>query len=252
METKQFINSQKEKYIVGKLMNVTELSNDEKLRMLELLNKYFDNVDEYLFFKDLSEKQWVILFVNPVKEIQGFSTQTLITAKVEGVEIKALFSGDTIIDKDYWGSRELPRIFGRLVMSLIEKYKGIRLYWFYISKGYMTYMLMPRYFHEFYPKFDLEISSFNRKVLDALAFERFGTGYDSSRGIVKIQSNYYLKKGIGFITNDLLNELNIKYFKEKNPNYFLGEELACLVELKEHNMKQIFRQLINDENEINR
>lgn len=228
-------------------MNVSELTAKQELRMLQLLNLYFDNVNKDYFFKDLKEKQWVIIFENANKELQGFSTQTLMDVEVDGTQIKALFSGDTIIDKEYWGSRELPRVWGRLVLSLIKRFPGLKLYWFYISKGYMTYMLMPRYFFNFYPKYAEETPQFEKKVLDTLAFKKFGLGYDAKRGIVRIQFNYYLKKGVGNITNDLLNDPNIKFFKEKNPYYYLGEELACLVELTEENMKPIFKQVISDE-----
>src|SRR3989338_6459532 len=105
--------------------------------MLELLNLYFNNVNKDFFFKDLKEKQWVMIFENADKELQGFSTQTPMDVKVGSIQIKALFSGDTIIDKEYWGSRELPKVWGKLVISLIKKYHGTKLYWFYISKGYM-------------------------------------------------------------------------------------------------------------------
>lgn len=246
MEVNQTVEPQRGK-IIGRLMNVSELTAKQELRMLELLNIYFDNVDKDLFFKDLKEKQWVIIFENANNEFQGFSTQTLMDVELDGIQIKALFSGDTIIDKEYWGSRELPKVWGKLVLSLIKKYQGIKLYWFYISKGYMTYMLMPRYFFNFYPKYDKEIPQFEKEVLDILAFKKFGSGYDSKRGIVRIQFNYYLKKGVGHITNELLNDPNIKFFKEKNPNYYLGEELACLVEFTEENMKPIFKQVISDE-----
>lgn len=245
METDQIADSKKERKITGKLIETSELTKKQELRMLDLLNLYFNNVSKNLFYKDLKEKQWVIIFNNSSNELQGFSTQTLLDIKVDGIKIRALFSGDTIIDKEYWGSRELPRVWGKLILSLIKKHQGSKLYWFYISKGFMTYMLMPRYFFNFYPKYDSQIPYFEKKVLDMLAFKKFGNGYDAGRGIVKIQSNYYLKKGVGHITHDLIIDPNIKFFKEKNPNYFLGEELACIVELTEENMKPIFRQLIS-------
>ena len=241
------IESQKERKIIGKLMNVPDLTVKQELRMLELLNLYFDNVNKNFFFNDLKEKKWVIIFENANKELQGFSTQTLMNVEVDGIQIKALFSGDTIIDKEYWGSRELPRVWGKLVLSLIKRYQGIKLYWFYISKGYMTYMLMPRYFFNFYPKYNKEISQSEKKVLDTLAFKKFGSSYDAKLGIVKMQSNYYLKKGVGYITDELLKDPNIRFFKERNPNYSIGEELACLVELTEENMKPVFKQVISDE-----
>ncbi|MEK6828145.1 MAG: hypothetical protein AABX78_02240 [Nanoarchaeota archaeon] len=248
MGNNQTTEVQKEKRLLGKLMNVSELSSEQKIKMLHLLKIYFDNVKEALFFKDLSEKEWVIIFEDIANgEIQGFSTQTLIDAEIDTISIKALFSGDTIIDKNYWGSRELPRVWGKLVSSLMKKFEGIKLYWFYISKGYMTYLLMPRYFHNFYPKYDSEIPEFEKKVLDTLASKKFGSGYDSKRGIVTIEFNYYLRMEVGQITEDLLKDPNIRFFKSRNPNYIKGEELACLVKLTEDNMQLIFKQIINDE-----
>ena len=246
MNTKQILNP--EKKLAGRIVSIDEISDNQRRCMFKLLNKYFDNVREEMFFKDLNQKRWAILFEDrSTGELQGFSTQELIEENVDGIPIKALFSGDTIIDKEYWGSGELPRVWGKLVKSLMREYSQSKLLWFYISKGYMTYLLMPRYFYDYYPKFDSKSNGFERSVLDKLALKKFGSGYNQSTGIVKIDFNYYLKEGVGQITDDLLKNQDVNFFMDRNPNHTKGNELACIVELKLSNMKPMLKNLIECE-----
>jgi hypothetical protein len=42
----------------------------------------------------------------------GFSTQVMFDHTVDGKSVKIVFSGDTIIDKNHWGSMALPLVLG--------------------------------------------------------------------------------------------------------------------------------------------
>src|SRR5205823_6261147 len=99
---------------------------------------------------------WVIQLIDPVTDaLCGFSTQALLDVDVAGRRpVKALFSGDTIIDRGHWGVSALTRVWGRLALSLIDALPSTELYWFLISKGYKTYRFLPVFFREFYPRHD--------------------------------------------------------------------------------------------------
>ena len=65
---------------------------------------------------DLDDKQWVIQVVDPASgALCGFSTQRMLDGEAEGRPIKALFSGDTIVDREPIGAiRRWPAFGGRL------------------------------------------------------------------------------------------------------------------------------------------
>lgn len=123
--------------------------------MYELMTKFYDNMEKDVFTMDFYNKDYCIILKDKKGNIKGFSTQKLINFSVEGKEIHGIFSGDTIIHKNSWGSLELFRIFADFFFDIGEKYEDF--YWFLIVKGYKTYKILPTFFKEFYPNSLTEI-----------------------------------------------------------------------------------------------
>lgn len=231
------------KRLIGELRRTDDITDLELSEIFSLLNIYFTNVNKDIFIKDLSKADYVILLHDSInKKIKGFSTQTLLFDEIDNNKILALYSGDTIIDEEYLGTRELPKIWGHFIIDLLNRYKDHKLYWFLISKGYMTYLLMPRYMKEFYPRHDNIMPSFEKKVLDKIAYTKFKEQYDSNDGLIRIKNNYFLKKSD--IDPELLKNKDISFFIESNPDYTKGVELACIVPLTRENMNEKFSNLL--------
>jgi len=233
----------------GVIFEVNKLSEGQKNRMFELLCAYFEGVDRDTFNKDLQEKTWVIILQDRTSnKIKGFSTQMLMEATIAQVPIKAIFSGDTIIDKDYWGDQELIRTWGEFAFMLLEKYADIKIYWFLISMGYRTYRFMPLFFKEFYPRYDKSTPENIKRIMDALAFKKYPSLYDSKNGIIHPEKRAYLKSGISDINNGLLKDPHISFFVKINPKHMQGDELVCLTEVSKSNFKPIAYRILAKSN----
>ena len=77
-----------------------------KMRMFELMQKYYDQVTREQFLKDLAKKHDVILLLDErSQQVQGFSTLMKLSSCQNGKEVHAVFSGDTVIEKAFWGQR---------------------------------------------------------------------------------------------------------------------------------------------------
>ncbi|KKM10702.1 hypothetical protein SY88_13380 [Clostridiales bacterium PH28_bin88] len=212
--------------------------------MFELFASHFHNADKKNFDGDLAEKPWVILLESRDSgEIRGFSTLSLMNRSIDGIPVKVVFSGDTIIHRDYWGGLELPRVWLDFVYSHTREDREARWYWYLISKGYKTYRFLPVYFYHFYPRYDRGIPAFEQKLLDAFAEFKFPGQYDPETGVIKTCRDY-LKPGVAEVTSRRLKDPHIKYFVEKNPGYYLGDELACIAELSETNLKPFGHRLL--------
>ena len=168
----------------GRFVDICDLSSDDRRQMLQLMERHYLNVVPAEFETDLTEKQWVIQVRGPHGELCGFSTQMVLDFEVEGHPMKALFSGDTIIDQRYWGDSALMRAGGQLAISLIDRYPEAELFWFLISQGYKTYRFLPVFFREFYPRYDASTPASVRAVIDVLAKDKFPSRYDAVAGIV--------------------------------------------------------------------
>src|SRR6185503_16483836 len=167
------------------IVSIGQLTPQDKARMLQLMQAYYDSVTERQFLEDLSKKDAVILLKDRTGEIQGFSTLATVRVKLDGKTLRAIFSGDTVIDKQYWGQRALGKAFLRYLF--IEKLKSPfePLYWLLISKGYKTYLMMANNFSEYYPRFEQSTPARARRMLDAFYSTLYPDRYDSKTGLIE-------------------------------------------------------------------
>jgi hypothetical protein len=225
--------------LTGEIRAVESIHRDHKRQMFDLLSAYFEGADEDVFQKDLAEKQWVILLLDAVDgTVQGFSTQMLIEHTVDGEAVKALFSGDTIINRDYWGEHELARQWLRLVEGLFALYPRSRLYWFLISKGYKTYRFLPVYFKEFYPRYDRDTPEQEQRIMDAFGYLKYPRNYSGKDGLIRFPGEAMrLKDNFAGVDCRRLKDPHIRFFIRRNPGYRQGDELVCLAPLSYDNFK---------------
>jgi hypothetical protein len=222
----------------GTLVAVSGLCEADKTRMFDLMSRHFEGLQPAAFLRDLDEKEWAIVLIDGASgRIVGFSTQVLMNTSLQGERIRALFSGDTIIDKQHWGDTELIRVWGRMALDLIDRYGGEPLYWFLISMGYKTYRFLPVFFSEFYPRFDRATPRREQQVLDALATERYPAEYDVAHGVVRPCGKVRLRPGVADVDERRRKDPHVRFFLERNPDHAQGVELACVAPLTRENLK---------------
>ena len=91
--------------LIGTIRPVTDLTENERTEMCALLSQYFENVSQSTFEGDLAEKEWAVLLCDDASgRIKGFSTLMRLEAEVDREPLVAFYSGDTIIEREYWGA----------------------------------------------------------------------------------------------------------------------------------------------------
>ncbi|MFA6216701.1 MAG: hypothetical protein WDL87_03510 [Candidatus Omnitrophota bacterium] len=227
--------------LTGGIIEASELTVEQINEMFSLFCLYFNHVDREQFDRDLQEKNWVIILRDAsCGGIKGFSTQMVMDRLVDGVTVKAVFSGDTIIHKDFWGEPALAKVWLNFVCSLAKRYDGTKLYWFLVAMGYKTYRFLPVYFNEFYPCYDRKTPQFEKNVLDSLAAFKYPFEYNKEAGIIHHASEKEtLKAGVADVTPTRMHNPHIDFFVKKNPGYSFGDELACLALINEENLKPV-------------
>lgn len=224
----------------SQVRRIEEISDREKTQMLSLMQEFYDNVFEENFNEDLKGKDYCLMLYNENGDIKGFSTQKEISLKVDSKVINGVFSGDTIIHKDYWGSMDLYKEFARKFIKDNDE----EFYWFLISKGYKTYKMLPLFFKEFYPNYKSETPKFEKKIMDAFGKSHYPEEYDKKSGVIKYkQIKDKLKDGVADITKKQLRDKDIQYFTKTNPGYLDGEDLVCLAKLNQENSRNTVKRL---------
>jgi len=213
----------------GRTVRVTGLDLQARRAAFDLFAASYEGASWATFQRDLDAKQFAIL-LHDVRtgELKGFSTVQLSPAGKATV----VFSGDTVIDPEYWGQKELQRRFAALILRLKLRRPWRPVYWFLISKGFRTYLIMVNRCPRSIPRYDQPDDPGLRRLLDALARGRFGDKYDPAAGVARDLGADRVRQGVAPIDGALLANPHVRFFLQQNPGHVRGDELCCLAETR--------------------
>jgi hypothetical protein len=196
------------------------------------------------FMSDLAEKDWVIV-LRDGKKLAGFSTIQVIRLRVCGRARIFLFSGDTIVDRDYWRNPALAGSFGHFMLRMLSEHRGTPVYWFLISKGYRTYRFLPVFFNRFYPTCLRRTPENYQRLLDSVARHKFGHAYDADSGLIRVAGKKdWLRSSFGQVPSSRQHDPHVAFFLERNPEHARGDELACVTPVSKANLNRFARRVI--------
>lgn len=210
-----------------------DLQISEVLRMHALFETYYDHGPLDTFMSDLEKKDGVFLVRRKRDHtIVGFSTLGIYHFQHQGRRVTGLFSGDTIIDKAYWGTRALQSAFARKVLIEALKRPFSKQYWLLISKGYKTYLLLARNFPVYYPDHRQENTGLKDVVVHYC--EMLYPGHlDQERMVLTFGDEANCLKGdVAPITQEMRQaDPAIDFFAQRNPHWAQGHELPCVAQV---------------------
>jgi hypothetical protein len=220
--------------LVTRTVPVASLDPATRQAAFALFAATYENASHERFERDLDEKQHVILlFDRESGALKGFSTVLVRDVQSACGPATLVFSGDTVIDRQYWGQKRLQLAFLRVLVSLKLRAPTQPLYWFLLSKGYRTYLLLANAFPHAVPRADTNDDPALRAMLDRFAAERFGAEYDWTRGLVRYATPHErVREGIAPVTPDVMANPQVRFFVERNPEHLAGVELACLADVR--------------------
>ena len=219
------------------------LTREEVAEMRALLEQHFEGVCAEQFERDLAEKTRV-LRVWRGKRLVGFSTLLVYQTEISGESIHVIYSGDTIMAPDAWGSSALARGWIRMVKRIQKADPSGNWYWLLLSAGFRTYRFLPVFWREFWPSPDCEIPDELLCLRETLARERFGNQFDPSSGVVRFDRPQWLKPRLAVVPEGRIQDEHIAYFLKRNPGWREGDELVCLTKLHDENLTAAGRRIV--------
>lgn len=220
--------------LVSRTVAVSSIDAPTRDAAFALFRTAYENTSRERFDCDLAEKQHVILlFDRESGALKGFSTVLVREVESPRGTATVVFSGDTVIDREYWGQKQLQLAFARLLARLKLRDLSRPLYWFLVSKGYRTYLLLANAFPRAVPRAGAEEEPALRAMLDDFATERFGDQYDRVTGVVRYSTPHErVRDGVAPVTREALVSSHVRFFVERNPEHASGTELACLASVR--------------------
>lgn len=222
--------------LVSRTVRCDQIDASSRDQMLGVFQRYYADTKRAVFERDLANKQHVIILCDSGDHsVQGFSTLEVYDKTVDERRFIAIFSGDTIVDKAYWGQKALQTAFLNFVMGQKLLHPFTPVYWFLISKGYRTYLLLSRNFPEYWPRHDRATPKWQSAIIDSLSRDKYGDAWKAKLGVLKFDHcEGRLKRSVAPIDPQLLSAPDVRFFVDANPGHAKGEELCCIgrVELR--------------------
>lgn len=216
-----------------RLVPADELPASSRAQMFQLFREHFDGVSMGQFEVDLKEKNLALLLERD-GALVGFSTLRAYASNFDGEPINVIYSGDTIIAPDAWGSTALPRAWVAAVEALRATLPPARCFWMLLTSGFRTYRFLPVFWREFFPRFDAPTPPATQRMLDQFARERFGPLFKD--GIVRFANSQRLRPALLHIPEGRNRDPHIAFFLASNPGHALGDELVAIAEIAPANL----------------
>jgi len=223
------------------LETVQELTGTAVARMFKLMTDHYDSITGDQFRHDLLWKQFVLVLRDDEQTIQGFSTIAINPRGCGTDAYNVLFSGDTIIAREFWGTQEIVRGFCTAAGGFKAAEPHKRLYWYLLSKGHRTYMYLPLFFRHYIPALntDNELQALHR-VADDCSGKLFPPFWNSDTGVLQFPRRIgELKAHLADDTRARAHKRHVRFFLDRNPGYAAGDELVCVTELDAANMRSL-------------
>lgn len=226
----------------GRVVRVSDLTREQRAAMYALFAKYFTSEREP-FERDLDEKESVVL-LSDGDRVAGFSTLMRFESVVDGSRVTVFFSGDTIVDRAYWGTPELPRRWSQHVFRCAESLPHDA-YWLLISSGFRTYRYLPLFFRRFAPSHDRSEAR-EARLLHSIAAARYGAQYDAATGVVRLANRTPLRVAPPEERDRASVDPHVRFFLDTNPGHADGDELACIVRISRDNLTRAGQRMLQD------
>ena len=225
------------KALFGRVVRREDLTAADIGEQYELFHRHYHAVDRARFEQDLEQKHHVLVLTDEDGKLRGFTTIRVDDWVHEGRPLRTVFSGNTVIDQAYWGSQELGRTWCRFMAGLKNSSPELPLYWHLICSGYRTYLYLPLFFREFYPRIDRATPPDRASLIDALG--RRTSPEEYRNGVVRVTRPRDRLRGELAVppSRKRLNP-HVRFFLERNPGYRRGDELVCLAEFAWGNLRR--------------
>lgn len=229
--------------LISQTVHRAELSSGTIEEMFAVFSENFEQSSVEIFQRDLSGKDWVILLRDEQNCVQGFSTLALYETEFEGQKMSVVYSGDTIIRREYWGTPQLPSTW---IKTVLEKSQSMQqpLYWLLISSGYKTYRFLSVFYKTFYPHYACPTPPHIQALMHHLASQRFGDDYIAELGVVRFKVGATpLRDGVAVVTDERLHDPHVAHYIKMNPHHDQGDELVCITQVHPDNFTPAGRRM---------
>jgi hypothetical protein len=205
-----------------------------------LLTSEFYDVEREYAEGELRRRQNIAMFRMGDALLGMAAIDTYLTT-FRGRDIVVLHTSHLLI-REHWRGRNLVQKLGaRTFLASRLRYPLRPIYWFYDALSYKSYLLLPRNFRTFWPRYDAPTPEPQAALIDQLATQAYGPAWRPARGVVVRSGQRRLRPTTAPLILDSDSKPELTFFARANPGHASGDTLVCLCPLTASNWFSVAR-----------
>ncbi len=233
-------------------IEVRDLTPHDRTAMFQLMQEYYLGVSRKTFESDLAEKEHVMVLRDQTEgdRLVGFSTLMRLNLVVCGNPVKAIFSGDTVVEEQKRNNIGFAYEVTRYFAQTLSEFPNCAVYYVLICKGWRTYRILPFLFRDFTPRFGKSIEPMHRCVMNAFGAKKYPNEYNPQTGLIVFEEEAQrIKPNSAEAIGQTRHDKHTSFFAERNPFHLRGDELVCVAPVTRSNFTRAFNKLLKIQEE---
>jgi len=207
-----------------------------------LTAEFFD-VERDFAAAELRKRQSIAMFrMNGV--LLGMAAIDIYPVKFRGRRL-AIISTTHVLIRENWRGRNLIQKLGLgMFLRARLRYPLRPIYWFFDTFSYKSYLLLPRNFHTYWPRYDQPTPAARTALMDQLATQTYGPAWRPARGLVVRSGQKRLRETAAPLVLRPDAGPDLQFFARMNPGHAEGDMLVCLCPLTLSNWLSLARRAL--------
>jgi hypothetical protein len=233
--------------VVSQTVPAASICGQERSRMYRLMEADYLGMEQSTFDADFHEKDDVMLLRDSESgQIVGFSTLMVLALTAQDAPVRAVFSGDTIVQSEFRHTLGLGVELGRYLRRVVVGHPSEMVVWLLTSKGCRTYGILPLLFREFSPRWDAPTPSLHALIMDAFGARKYPGEYDPADHLIRHRGTpQRLRPGVADAAGRRLHDPHARFFVRANPGHREGDDLVCVADARDGNWTPRFRRMVD-------
>jgi hypothetical protein len=194
-----------------------------------LTEEFFDVEREYAE-AELRRRQKIAMF-RMNDSLLGMAAIDVHPTEFRGRKLIAISTAHVLIREAWRGRNLIQKLGARTFLATRLRYPLRPIYWFFDTFSYKSYLLLPRNFRQFWPRYDHPTPESRTALIDQLATQMYGPAWRPARGVVVRSGQKRMRSSAAPLVLGPGADPEMEFFARANPGHAEGDMLVCLCPL---------------------
>jgi hypothetical protein len=229
--------------IVTQVCRTSDLAPRDWDDIWTLTDEFYD-VERGYAEAELRRRESIALFrMNGV--LLGMASITVYSERFRGRRVAVINTSHVLIRENWRGRNLIQKLGFRTFLATRLRFPLQPIYWFFDTFSYKSYLLLPRNFRHYWPRYDEPTPEARTALIDQLAIRLYGPAWRPARGIAVRSGQKRLRPASAPLALTPETSPDIRFFAAANPGHAEGDMLICLCPLTLGNWLSVARRALD-------